>query len=325
MKYFGVPSNTGRTAIRLSCAFVLIAATKPVGAQATPDARQSRDDAWWTGPMMANSAGTLPRGHVLVEPYFYRVSSPHSTTIGSSAYVLYGLTDRFTAGFIPVVGSSRVDGSAQRSAMGVGDFTGLVQYGLTQYHEGSWMPAIGIGAQQSFPTGKYDQLGDKPSDGRGSGAYTTTLTLNTQTYFWMPNGRILRMRANAWQTFSSGANVQDASVYGTAPGFRGRALPGSSINGDVAWEYSLTRNWVLALDLLGASTRSTRVTGSNIQDPTGTQHQTESGSSRMFGFAPAIEYNWTPNVGVLFGTRVITANATTSASITPAIAINFVH
>lgn len=275
--------------------------------------------------MMANSAGTLPRGHVLVEPYFYRVSTPHSSTIGSSAYVLYGLMDRLTAGLIPIVGSTRLDGSPRHSGVAVGDISALVQYGLTQFHEGSRMPAIGIGVQEAFPTGKYDQLGDAPGDGRGGGAYTTTLTLNTQTLFWLPNGRILRMRVNAWQTFSGSASVRDVSVYGTGTGFRGRAYPGSSINADAAWEYSVSKTWVLALDLLGASTRSTRVIGSNVLDPSGAQRQTESGPSRMFGFAPAIEYNWTSNLGVLFGTRVITSSANTTGSITPAIAINFVR
>jgi hypothetical protein len=37
--------------------------------------RQSRDDAWWTGPMLAPSAATLPRGHFLVEHYLY--DNPH--------------------------------------------------------------------------------------------------------------------------------------------------------------------------------------------------------------------------------------------------------
>ncbi|MEP6622289.1 MAG: hypothetical protein ABJE47_23400 [bacterium] len=45
----------------------------------------------------------------------------------------------------------------------------------------------------------------------------------------------------------------------------------------------------------------------------------------MFGNAPAVEYNWSSNLGILFGTRVITAGAGTKASITLAIAINFVH
>src|SRR3569832_833649 len=66
--------------------------------------RQSRDDAWWTGPMLANSAETLPPGHILVEPYVYDVMTDHNDGFGSRAYVLYGLTDNLTVGAIPIIG-----------------------------------------------------------------------------------------------------------------------------------------------------------------------------------------------------------------------------
>lgn len=35
--------------------------------------RESRDEAWWTGPMLAPSAATLPEGHVLLEPYVFDI------------------------------------------------------------------------------------------------------------------------------------------------------------------------------------------------------------------------------------------------------------
>jgi len=50
----------------------------------------------------------------------------------------------------------------------------------------------------------------------------------------------------------------------------------------------------------------------------------ESGSSWSLGFAPAIEYNWSSRMGVLLGVRIIEIGRNTSATITPAIAINMV-
>jgi hypothetical protein len=41
----------------------------------TADAPQSLDDAWWTGPLVAYSAHSLPQGHLLIEPYLYDVSA----------------------------------------------------------------------------------------------------------------------------------------------------------------------------------------------------------------------------------------------------------
>jgi hypothetical protein len=285
--------------------------------------RQPLNDAWWTGPLLANSAATLPHGHILVEPYLYDVIAPHTNGLGSRAYVEYGLVDKFTVGFIPIVGYNVVSNGPSSSGVGFGDFTPLAQYRLHLFHEGSWIPTTAVMVQQTFPTGKYDQLGDQPSDGFGSGAYTTTVQLNTQTYFWMPNGRILRMRFDLSQAFSSKVDLEDVSVYGTQTGFRGHANPGSAFFVDAAWEYSLTRKWVLALDAIYHQNGNTPVTGYNILD--GGNVQLNSGSSAGFGFAPAVEYNWSSKVGVIFGTRIIDHGRNTATTITPAVAINYVH
>jgi hypothetical protein len=50
-----------------------------------------------------------------------------------------------------------------------------------------------------------------------------------------------------------------------------------------------------------------------------------SGSSETIAFAPAVEYSWKPTIGVLLGVRIIGLGHNTSTSITPAVALNFVH
>jgi hypothetical protein len=191
------------------------------------------------------------------------------------------------------------------------------------------MPTISVAVQETFPTGHYDRLGDRPSDGFGSGAYTTSVSIYSQKYFWMPNGRIVRMRLNASQAFSKTVDVEGVSVYGTDAGFRGHATPGSSSFIDAAWEYSLTRRWVLALDATYRHARNTRAIGMDRLGSGGAGTPSgivlDSGSSDAFGLAPAIEYSWTPNIGVLLGVRAIVAGRNASTTVTPAIAINFVH
>jgi len=298
--------------------------------------RQSLDDAWWTGPMLAPSAATLPRGHFLIEPYLYDViaygtydhdgkrrSVPHSNGLGSLTYINYGLADKWTVGLIPTAGYNVVSNGVNSAGVGLGDITVQAQYRLLQFHEGSWIPTTSFNLQETFPTGKYDRLGSRPSDGLGSGAYTTTIGLYSQTYFWMPTGRILRMRFNVQQAFSSDAKVQDVSVYGTADGFRGHAAPGSSTLIDASWEYSVTRSWVLASDVVYRHAANTRVTGFNAADPT--RVELNLGSTDTFAVAPAIEYSWKRSVGVLLGVRLIPAGRNTTASVTPAVAINIVH
>ncbi|HLB09855.1 MAG TPA: hypothetical protein VK617_09990 [Gemmatimonadaceae bacterium] len=291
--------------------------------------RQSTDDAWWTGPMLAASPNTLPRGHFLVEPYIYDVRSAHTDGYGSLTYMNYGLTDRFTVGLIPTFGFNMVSEGTNSSGIGLGDLSLLAQYRLTQFRAGSWVPTTAIVVQEALPTGKFDKLGNRPSDGLGGGAYATTLSLYSQTFLWMPNGRILRTRLDVSGTFSNSVHIEDVSVYGTGFGFRGRADPGSSLFVDLAGEYSVTQRWVLGIDLTFRHGASTRVAGYDILDPESVPNPPSilfnSGSSDAFGFAPAIEYNWTPKLGVLLGTRVILAGHNTSSSITPALAINMFY
>lgn len=330
--------NFGRAII---WALILFAFHVAHGQQAAPSniGRESLDDAWWTGPMLAASASTLPRGHFLIEPYFYDVSvqgqydaggtrrsTTHSNGFGSLTYLLYGVADRVSVGMIPVAGFNTVSSGLNSSGVAFGDLSLQAQYRLTQFQVGSHVPTVSVVLQETLPTGKYDHLGNRPSDGLGSGAYTTTLGLYMQNYFWLPNGRILRGRIDISQSFSKDVKVEDVSVYGTGEGFRGYAKPGSSFFLDVAGEYSLTRHWVLALDATYRHSGNTSVTGSNIVDSLTTGGmRLDFGSSDAFGLAPAIEYNFNRSLGVLLGTRVIPAGRNTSATITPAIAINFVH
>ncbi|WP_430390980.1 transporter [Dyella sp. 20L07] len=289
---------------------------------------ESRDNAWWTGPMLANSAETLPPGHLLFEPYLYDISSHRSDSFGSRTYLNYGLADRFTVGVIPVFGYNRVSGGPNSSGVQMGDWTLQAQYRLIQFHEGSWVPTIAIQLQETLPTGKYDRLGNRPADGLGSGAYTTTIGINSQTYLWLPNGRILRLRLNISAAFSTRADVHGMSVYGTDADFIGHARPGNNFFADAAVEYSLTQRWVLALDLIYNHNRSTLISGQEYAasgDPFPPDNRLRSGSSGAFGFAPAVEYNWTPNIGLLLGVRVIPSGQRTQTSITPAIALNVVH
>lgn len=327
-----LPCPVVPTLLRL--AVFIWAGLLPPLARALPGAeevyQQSREDAWWTGPMMANSPETGAPGHFLAEPYLYDVRSPRADSYGSRTYLVYGLARDFSVGIIPVFGYNRVDGGPNGSGIGLGDFVLQAQYQFTHFQDGSWVPSTAIMLQETLPTGKYDRLGRRPADGQGSGVYTTTLGFNAQTYLWVPNGRILRLRLNLTASFSGSTDVHGVSVYGTGDSFRGRARPGNSYGIDLAAEYSVTNRWVLALDALYNHNGNTRVAGSDFIDPFGgpplpRDLRMNSGTSDYWGLAPAVEYNWSPNIGVLLGTRVIFGGHRTPSSVTPAIALNYVH
>jgi hypothetical protein len=297
-------------------------------------ARQSPDDAWWTEPLLASTAATLPQGHFYIEPYIYdsipytRLSGaggghsvPREDDFGSQTYLNYGLTDRLTVGVIPRFGYSWLADGGSSAGPRAADPTIQAQYRVTQFHPGSWVPTFSINLQETLPLGRYDRL-QRPTDGFGSGSYTTTLSTYFQTLFWMPDGRILRTRLDFSYALPSRVSIDGASVYGTAAGFRGYAHPGDSVYCDVAFEYSATRSWVLALDLWLQRAGSTRVEGSDPNSTVGTVSFSSLPGRELF-VAPALEYNWSSRVGVIVGVRVMAAGSNVTATVTPVAAFSY--
>ena len=284
----------------------------PAAGPASP-ARQSLEDAWWTGPVVANSPAAMPQGHFYVESYFFDVRSDGNDGFGSQTYLLYGLTDRWTVGLRPSFGYTRLDGGGSSTHIGIGDLALHAHYALTTLDPDSRMPAIALAIEESLPVGRHDRL-DRASNGFGNGAYTTTLAIYAQQVFWLPNGRILRGRINIGGSFSRRAKVQDLSVYGTTAGFDGTARPGASVSFDNAWEYSITRNWVLATDFYYRHDEPT-----SIRDANGVRR---TGSFDTFALVPAVEYNWSPRIGVIAGARYIPARGHNARSLTPIVALS---
>jgi len=303
------------------------------------ETRQSPEDAWWTGPILASSAASVPRGHFLIEPYLYdsmlagrfdqegahrSVSRSHS--VRSTISVQYGLSDRVTVGATPALGFNRASGGP-RSSLGLGDLSLQAQYRLTDFQQRRHTPTTSILLTATIPTGKYDRLGLHPEDGLGTGAYTATASVYSQYYFWLPTGRLLRARLDLSFSISDRVNLQGASVYGTPPGFRGHAAPGDSFAAYLSGEYSVTRNWVLALEVAHQHGENTRVIGRNLMrlahTASAVEYQTNSGSSHSLALAPELEYNWSSRVGLLAGAIFTVSGRNASETITTVLAINY--
>jgi hypothetical protein len=107
-------------------------------------------------------------------------------------------------------------------------------------------------------------------------------------------------------------------VFGTGPGFRGRAKPGSKTSVILGAEYSLTREWVLAFDIERDEWGKTDVVGRDTPD--GPLARRMSPRSWNIGFAPAVEYNWSDRAGVIVGVWIVPKGHNTESSVTPAIA-----
>lgn len=292
-------------------------AASPAGGH-TPRVEQLRaamKSARWTGPMLASTAETLPQGHFYTEPYFFDAIAHGDHHPGSSGFYQYGLLNDLTVGVQPFFATAT---NSLGRGMAVGDFKLLSQVRLTHFTADHQVPTIAIVLNEVLPTGKDDRLGAS-EEGHGSGAFATEIGANAQYYFLLGNGRLLRARINVLHSLPYRTGVEGRSVYGTGPGFSGHARPGAKTTLIGSVEYSLTREWVLALDVIRESTARTKVEG---RSPDGAVIERTSPSAWDVGFAPAVEYNWNDATGVLLGVWVTRKGRNTSASVTPAIAIS---
>ena len=284
-------------------------------AQSAEELGAAMKSARWTGPMLASNAETLPRGHFYTEPYFFDVISGGDHHPGSSGFYQYGLLDSLTVGLQPAFATAT---NRPGRGMAVGDFKLLSQLRLTHFTPEHRIPTVALVLNEVLPTGKHDRLG-RSQEGHGSGVYATEIGVNVQHYFLLKNGRLLRARINVLKSFPRSTSIVGRSVYGTSEGFRGQAKPGSKTTLIAAAEYSLTQEWVLALDLIWEGTAKTRVEG---RYGTGPSVKQISPKSRAIGLAPAVEYNWNDRTGILVGVWISPKGHNSAASVTPAIAIS---
>jgi hypothetical protein len=289
----------------------------PAGAHAQSYAERldvAMKEARWTGPLLASTAETLPRGHFYTEPYFFDGISGGHHNSGSSGFYQYGLAGNWTVGVQPFfsLGTRRDNRGAA-----IGDFKLLSQVRLSHFTAEHRVPSVALVTNLVVPTGKYDHLGALKS-GHGSGSFAPELGLNVQHYFLLKNGRLLRARINVLKDFPLRTHVTGRSVYGTGAGFRGHARPGSKTSVILGAEYSVTKEWVVAFDVERDQWGRTKVSGRNAD---GSLVEQSSRRSWDVGFAPAVEYNWSERAGAIFGVWIVPKGHNTAASVTPAVAI----
>lgn len=320
----------------LAISFVLISA-RELHALGPCSADTSRE-AWWTGPIAAPSAATLPRGHVLIEPYIYDTrirgaydnsgnldTSSRGNNVGTLVYTLYGIADRLSAGLIYAM---ELEGHRQgeQSVVGGGDPSLVLQYRLTQPKRCHSKPTLSVNAQESFPLGQYDHLANNQQNEVGSGVFTTTLAAYSQTSFWMLNGHVLRVRLNGSLSLPSSAMVTGRSVYGTPPNFSGFVAPGRGVVVDLAAEYGLTRNWVFASDLLFRRQGETLLMGvSGCLPPGSTKCSSVIDGGFSIAVVPAVEYNFSASFGIIAGVKLTTSGTNTNATAGAIVAFNFMR
>ena len=304
----------------------VIALTLTVGASGSASAQETDQavrEQWFTGSLEAPSPALSKAGAFEMEPYGLinattgsyddrgnQRSAPHEPTQAQSVTLFkYGITDRLTIEALPSFTRAWTD-QATSQGPGLGDLPVELQYRFIDQNGRTGSPSITAGLGMSFPLGNYDHL-SQAVDGLGTGAYTLKEDLLLQSLFdtWGEHPMRVRVFGAAYEAIDT-VSVKGQSVYGTLAGFSGHANPGFAADVGVGIEYGLTQKWVLALDAVQNYGRGFALVGSTLASVV---VQTGNVVNSSTVIAPAIEYNWSGNAGIIPGAAFSAAGRNTSS------------
>jgi hypothetical protein len=111
------------------------------------------------------------------------------------------------------------------------------------------------------------------------------------------------------------ASLCGLSVYGGGPGTHGTIYPGNIFFADIALQYNLSLNWAFACDIFYRRQDRNRFSGKTVS-PAGLP------SSEQFSLAPALEYNFSKDLGLIGGVWFTAAGRNTPQFINGLFSLN---
>jgi hypothetical protein len=303
---------------------LLVLATASAQAQTQNDNEAVR----FTGPLVS-SAPPLPKGALNIEPYLintqtvarYDAKGDRHDVDGAtddwqiSVPIQYGATDRLTLAV--TLNATYEPGRDGQWDLAAGDTRLSASWLLAQGNDAN-KPKLTLSMHQNLTTGQHDRLELRRAPGpTGSGADSTTFALDGQAYF-LPRSNLRGRAGLAWRLPGANAGLHGQSGYDTHAGFKGNAELGQGVVANLGAEYSINAQWALASDLVYEHESSTRVRGL-----AGTELVDETlPSSWRLSIAPAAEYHWSDNAGMIFGALMSLDGRNTSAIVSPQVAVN---
>ncbi len=278
---------------------------------------------WFTGPLLAPNGITIPPGHFNFEPYgFYTIYPEQFRNFEATSILTIGVTS-----FLDFQASAPYDFSWNRGQYGQGIGDSSLGFGIQvlRQHENSWIPDLRVTIQELFPTGKFDHLNPKKfgTDQTGSGSYQTSIGLNFQRLTEFHDQHYLRSRLSVVAATAGDVTVSGLNTFGGDQETHGKVSPGNSYSVDVAFEYTLTEHWVPVFEMLFVNSGSTNFVGNPGFTPGGTVRSVGGRGGSQGSLAPAIEYNFNSNLGIIAGVWFSITGPHPAEFISNTIAINY--
>ncbi len=291
---------------------------------------------WFTGPLLAGSGNTLPAGHIDVEPYFFYTKAYGSfdanrkATSFANDFYSFSPTLVFSLGatsfmdiqaVIPYV-HNRIQDQTNND---IGDSTFTAGFQLLKGVTDTWRPSIRAIVGETFPTGTFENLNPNKNgtDATGTGAYQTNVGLNFQQLWHVGANRYFRDRLALGNTFASTSKVEGVNAFGGNAQTTGKQRLGNQFSADLSMEFTLTKHWVPALDILYTANGNSNFTGAAGTNSEGLPAIEGGPSGEAFSLAPAMEYNFNSHLGVIAGPWFSVAGRNTAQFTSAVLAINY--
>jgi hypothetical protein len=266
---------------------------------------------WYGGPLLTGSGNTLSPGLVNIQPYLFVIDNYAAFDGERKAHSIHDLVVVNPVFSLQIGIVKRVDVTLNlqglyqkqrgKSSGNMGDTTLSMGYSLL--FEKPYVPAVKLSLKESFPTGKYQHLeSNKPGvDSTGSGSFETTVGLNISKVVWWSLTHPMQFRLSLNYDIPARVLVGGFNSYGGGFGTKGKVNPGNSFIGCFGYEFSCSQKIVLAIDVDYVYNNKTTFRGNDGLNSDGSLAITGNPSKDILSLAPALEYNFTPDLAFIGG------------------------
>jgi hypothetical protein len=267
---------------------------------------------WYTGPLLTPGATMMAPGYGNIQPYLFVTDNyarfdedRHSQSLKSSlvnvnptVWLQFGVTDSVD---INMNVQMNANWQSHESGAGYGDMA-LVG-GFLIATQTIHVPSIKLSIKEIFPTGQYQHLNSNGLglSATGGGSYQTMFTLALSKLMFWDYLHPVNFRLAFNYNVPVPVRVHGFNTYGGGFGANAKVRPGNTFSADTAFEVSLTQRWVLSTDLVYSAQERTKYSGYAGLAADGTPASIGGGYNDNLSIAPAFEYNWNENLGMVGG------------------------
>lgn len=292
--------------------------------------------AWNTGPLLCPAFQLCAQGTYDIEPYMY-INAIYGTYgahwhESSQDYNIqaynYNLIQLGLSDYINVSLSPQFFYQTYRdySVANIGDLPLQVYIGLTKDNPDSNIPGMVLGIKTTVPLGRYKNLSPDGAvaDAIGGGSWRPTVDIAIGKQIHLSGVHFLIVRSYFAYQFLNNFKVQGFHAYGGGYKAKGYMKMGAQYTYIASFEYAFSRHGVFAFDFNYQHNNKMTFHGhggyinidENVQSSTGVP------SSDQFSIAPALEYNFNANVGLIAGVWFSVAGRNAQAFYCPTFALN---